>query len=116
MRWTGSGRKTCGAAAYGQAVWSCPLDAGVKLIEVIDKRRWLPSPTHRGERGAAEKNHRAGNAGAFRPTLSDYARMLFVFRIRGCGCGQRPAFPAPSVWRGTRIAHHPDANRAAGML
>jgi hypothetical protein len=25
--------------AYGQAVWSCPLDAGVKLIEMIDRRR-----------------------------------------------------------------------------
>jgi hypothetical protein len=27
------GRKTCGANAYGQAVWSCPLDAGVKLVD-----------------------------------------------------------------------------------
>ena len=27
-------RKTCGAVAYGQAVWSCPLDAGVKFIEM----------------------------------------------------------------------------------
>jgi len=31
MRWTRSGRKACGASAYGQAVWSCPLDAGVKF-------------------------------------------------------------------------------------
>src|SRR5215472_14252193 len=33
MRWTRAGRKTCGAAAYGQAVWSCPLDAGVKFVD-----------------------------------------------------------------------------------
>jgi hypothetical protein len=27
---------TKGAVAYGQAVWSCPLDAGVKLLEMRD--------------------------------------------------------------------------------
>src|ERR1700753_23953 len=52
--------------ADGQAVWSRPLDAGVKFIEMIDERRWLKSPIHRGEHGAAEKNHRAGNAGSCR--------------------------------------------------
>ena len=30
MRWTRSCRKACDAAAYGQAVWSWHLDAGVK--------------------------------------------------------------------------------------
>jgi hypothetical protein len=35
MRWTRLGRKACGVNAYGQAVWSCPLDAGVKLCEAI---------------------------------------------------------------------------------
>ena len=39
--------------AYGQAVWSCPLDAGVKSVEMINRRRWLLSPRHRGEHGAA---------------------------------------------------------------
>jgi len=47
--------KTNDAGAYGQAVWSCPLDAGVKFAEMISKRRWLSSPTHRGEHGAADK-------------------------------------------------------------
>jgi hypothetical protein len=42
--------------AYGQAVWSCPLDAGVKLREKrFAQRRWLKSPTHRGERGVSRK-------------------------------------------------------------
>src|SRR5215469_12612715 len=39
--------------------------------------------------------------GCFRPTCSDYARMLLPFCIRGCGCNWRPAFPAPSALRGT---------------
>ena len=30
--------------AYGQAVWSWHLDAGVKLVEMIDQRRGLTSP------------------------------------------------------------------------
>src|SRR5262249_6736546 len=30
MRWTRAARQTNAAHAYGQAVWSCPLDAGVK--------------------------------------------------------------------------------------
>jgi len=34
-------REMMRAKAYGQAVWSCPLDAGVKSIEMIDRRRWL---------------------------------------------------------------------------
>ena len=35
----------------------------------------------------------------------------FFFSTPGCGCGQRPAFPAPSHSRD----QSPDANRAAGM-
>jgi hypothetical protein len=29
--------------AYGQVVWSCPANAGVKFAEMIGKRRWQPS-------------------------------------------------------------------------
>ena len=68
-----STREMMRVGAYGQAVWSCPLDAGVKSIEMIDRRRWLSSPIHRGEYGAAEKNHRAGSAGSFGFTCGDYA-------------------------------------------
>src|SRR3954468_14357100 len=34
--------------------------------------------------------------------------MLFTFRIRGCGCGKHPAFPAPSLARGPTIWQSPD--------
>ncbi len=57
-------RRRCATAADGQAVWSCPLDAGVKFAEMIGGRRWLKSPIRRGEHGAAAKSHRAGNAGS----------------------------------------------------
>jgi len=46
-------RKTCGAIAYGQAVWSWHPDAGVKFAEMIGERRWQTSPAHRGDHGAA---------------------------------------------------------------
>jgi hypothetical protein len=64
MRWTLLVRRRCASEADGQDVWSCPLDAGVKFAEMISGRRWLKSPIRRGEHGAAEKNHRAGNAGS----------------------------------------------------
>src|SRR5215813_10989363 len=41
--------------AYGQAVWSCPPDAGVKLRKRSAQRRRLTSPVLRGERGVSRK-------------------------------------------------------------
>jgi hypothetical protein len=35
---------------------------------------------------------------------------------RGCGCGQRPAFPAPSFFKGDLRCKARTRNRAAGML
>jgi len=42
-------------AAYGQAVWSCPPDAGVKFAEMISERRRLSSPVLRGEHGVSRQ-------------------------------------------------------------
>jgi len=43
-----------GIFSDGQAVWSCPPDAGDKPLETIVARRRGPtSPEPRGERGAA---------------------------------------------------------------
>ena len=30
--------------ADGEIVWSCPPDAGVKLVDFFHERRWLSSP------------------------------------------------------------------------
>ena len=50
-----SGRKTCGVVAYGQAVWSCPPDAGVNPRVKSPGGWWLKSPVHQGERGVSRK-------------------------------------------------------------
>src|SRR6266404_9251307 len=52
---------------------------------------------HRGEREVSRKTIARGMPGDFRCDRGDYARMLVLFCMRGCGCIERPAFPAPSV-------------------
>jgi len=44
-------------------------------------------------------NHRAGNAGSFRPTCGDFARVLLRFAREAAGAAEHPAFPAPSLSR-----------------
>ena len=71
--------------AYGQAVWSCPLDAGVKLIEMIGQRRRLTSPILRGEHGAAVKPLRRECR-----AISALPDDLWAFSFSAhedCGCG-----------------------------
>jgi hypothetical protein len=119
MRWTLPARRRCAPKADGQAVWSCPLDAGVKLIEMIDQRRWLSSPIHRGEHGAAEKNHRAGNAGSCRRTLGDYARVLSTFFAREAAGAPAPGIPCALLFsRDTdfRKARVQSAPRECGVV
>src|ERR1700739_1594862 len=53
MRWTDGLRETNAADADGKAVWSWPPDAGTKFVDEFHGRRWLTSPAHRGEHGAA---------------------------------------------------------------
>src|SRR5260370_14949109 len=55
---------------------------------------------HRGEREVSRKTIAQGRPGLLRCTCGDYARVLCLFRTRGCGCIGHPAFPAPSVYRG----------------
>src|SRR5258706_14450299 len=56
-------------------------------------------PGHRGEREGSRKTIARGMPGDFRCDRGDYARMLVLFCMRGCGCIERPAFPAPSIVR-----------------
>ena len=57
-------------------------------------------PGLRGDYGVSRNTIVQGMPESFRPTCGDYACVLSSNRTRGCGCGQRPAFPAPSVVRG----------------
>ena len=57
-------------------------------------------PGHRGEHeDKLLKPLRAGTSGDSGWTCSDYARVLFYFCTRGCGCSWRPAFPTPFIGR-----------------
>ncbi len=51
------------------------------------------------------------NAGWFRRVRGDYARVLFHFCTRGCGCVAHPAFRAPSLAEGRNA--HPKLGRAS---
>jgi hypothetical protein len=55
MRWTRQRRKTGGAFADGEDVWSWRPDAGVKFREVIREATVARKPGHRGERGISRK-------------------------------------------------------------
>src|SRR5690242_14935245 len=65
------------------------------------KRRWLSSPAHRGEREAAVKTNRAGNAGCFRRTCGDLLA-CFLHCTQGCGCVRCTGIPcALSILEGS---------------
>jgi hypothetical protein len=61
-------------------------------------------------------NHRAGNAGSSWRTCGNYARVLFLFRTRGCGCGGHPAFPAPSAFGGGSCTARANSRRESESL
>jgi len=64
-------------------------------------RRRLKSPVLRGERAIGRKHHRAGNAGLSRlPCCCRREQSALFFARRARGCGQHPAFPAPSGFFG----------------
>src|SRR5258707_12122824 len=71
-------------------------------------------PGHREEREVSRKAIARGMPGDFRCDRGDYARMLVLFCMRGCGCIERPAFPAPSIVRsGEPVFAKLGRNRAA---
>ena len=114
MRWTYRYRRACDSDAYGQAVWSCPLDAGVNPRVKSPGGRRLTSPTLRGERGAAVKPLRRECRSDFGVPVLACVR-LFLLCTQGSGCGVHPAFPAPSVFPGgTPMMQSPDAKSRRG--
>jgi hypothetical protein len=60
-------RKTSGANADGEGVWSWPPDAGVKSCDMSERRRGLSSPAPRGERAISRNTIVQG-----RPARSAY--------------------------------------------
>ena len=75
-----------------------PPTLGSSLVDDESVRRWwLKSPVHQGERGVSRKAIAQGVPDVFGFTCSDYAGGPSLCCPLGYGCGQRPAFPAPSV-------------------
>jgi hypothetical protein len=88
-------RGTCGMVADGEVVWSWRAHAGAQVGDDANASRWQRWQTlvHRGARNKPV-NHCAGKAGLSRRYLWSTPR-AFLSR-GGHGCGQHPAFPAPS--------------------
>src|SRR5712671_1291212 len=90
---------------------SCRSDAPMLASSLREGAQATVSnkPGHRGEREVSRKTIARGMPGDFRCDRGDYARMLILFCMRGCGCIKRPAFPAPSDLSGrkaqTQLGH-----------
>src|SRR5207249_11389793 len=78
---------------------SCGSDAPTLASSLREEAQMTVAnkPGHRGEREVSRKTIARGMPGRFRCDRGDYARVLFLFCMRGCGRIKRPAFPAPSV-------------------
>jgi hypothetical protein len=114
MRWTLSVRRRCAPEAYGQAVWSCPPDAGVNPRVKSPGRRRLTSPVLRGDHGAAVKPLRR-ECRVISAYLCWPARVFFLLRVRQW-VRRAPGIPCALVFReGATLKHHSGENRAAGM-
>ena len=88
MRWTHRKRRTSVAGADGKVAWSRFPDAGINPRVKSPGGWWLTSPAHQGEREAAVKTNRAGNAGSFRRTCGDllacFSSVHARLRVRPC--------------------------------
>src|SRR6266704_6155500 len=107
--------KSCGsdaprlASSFAEA--SRPNRALDKTISA--GRRWQNSMVTEESTKEAVKTIARGMPGDFRCDRGDYARVLFLFRTRGCGCIKRTAFPAPSDFRGQDVSGKTRADCAA---
>jgi hypothetical protein len=101
--------------ADGQAVWSCPPDAGVKPCEMIARRWWLTSPVHQGERGAAVKTIAQGMPDCLGCPVVACVRKVHLLCTQGSRV--RPASGIPCALFTSRAKHEASLGheRAAGM-
>jgi hypothetical protein len=107
-RGAGCGGRECGARratllADGGAVWSWRPDAGAKFLRSKllrdDGGKRARSPG-RGRRKPLKPSRREGRVISATPVVTT---LCFLPMHRGRGCGEHPAFPAPSVL--SRVVH-----------
>ena len=103
------------ANAYGQAVWSCPLDAGVKPRVKSPGRRWLTSPIHRGDHGAAvQPSRRECRSIGF--SCDFLCAPFLLFRTQGLRVRLAPGIPcALFISKGATLSAKSGRDRAAAM-
>jgi len=116
-RWAGCGGRggVARRAARKRTAKSCGPDASTLASSwrwLIRWRWWQKSPITRESTKQPLKPLR--REGRIDPAnLWWLARMLFYFRIRGCGRTERPAFPAPSVSEWPMLLPASDVRHAA---
>ena len=71
--------------AYGQAVWSCPLDAGVKLCRAICAATVTKKPDTPGRARSSRKAIAQGVPDV--SALPDDLWAFFFSAHKACGCG-----------------------------
>jgi hypothetical protein len=80
---------------------SCGPDASTlafKLAKAIPQATVTTKPDHRGERDISCKTIARGMPDDFgEPVVTNSC--AFLFCMRDCGCIERPAFPAPLIFR-----------------
>src|SRR5215472_13361331 len=107
MRWTRSGRKTCGMSRTVK-----PCGPGTPMLvlskwRMIHLRRWQKSPVHRGDHGAAAKTIVQGMPDRFGVPVVTLLVCFFHSHTRLRVLAEHPAFPAPSDFQGTMSMQNP---------
>src|ERR1700755_607194 len=113
MRWT-RWRKTNGASAYGQAVWSCPPDAGVNPRVEEPGETEANKPGTPGRSRSSRKTIAQGVPDVFRPYLSILCAFSF-FAHKPAGAASARCSLRPRFFEGQRRCKAWARNRAAGM-
>jgi hypothetical protein len=99
MRWTRMRRKTSGANADGEVVWSWRPDADAKFLRSKllrddgGKRARSPGRARINRKTIAQGRPDVSGASA----VNTRVHTPTTKRTRGCGCIGHPVFPAPSV-------------------
>src|SRR5260370_37832000 len=84
---------------------SCRSDAPMLASSLREEAQATVSnkPGHRGEREVSRKTIARGMPGETGVTVVTMLVCFVLFRTRGCGCIERPAFPAPSDFSGAKF-------------
>jgi hypothetical protein len=106
MRWTRRCRKTndtrCGRRSrvvLAPLGWCQACDGAFRIARAtVTKRSWTP-----GRARISRKPLAQGRPDRFRRTCGDLLVCFFHFAREAAGAIERPAFPAPSIFRGTLV-------------